>query len=36
MCFVAETDGKIIGTIMAGNDGRRGHIYHLTVKPKYR
>jgi ribosomal protein S18 acetylase RimI-like enzyme len=31
-CFVAETDGEIIGTIMAGNDGRRGHIYHLTVE----
>jgi ribosomal protein S18 acetylase RimI-like enzyme len=35
-CFVAETDGEIIGTIMAGNDGRRGHIYHLMVKPEYR
>jgi ribosomal protein S18 acetylase RimI-like enzyme len=35
-CFVAETDGKIIGTIMAGNDGRRGHIYHLMVKPEHR
>jgi ribosomal protein S18 acetylase RimI-like enzyme len=35
-CFVAETSGEIIGTIMAGNDGRRGHIYHLTVKPEYR
>ena len=21
---------------MAGNDGRRGHIYHLMLKPKYR
>jgi ribosomal protein S18 acetylase RimI-like enzyme len=35
-CFVAETDNEIIGTIMAGNDGRRGHIYHLTVKEEYR
>jgi len=35
-CFVAKTDGKIIGTIMAGNDGRRGIIYHLMVKPEYR
>jgi ribosomal protein S18 acetylase RimI-like enzyme len=36
ICFVAETEKEIIGTIMAGNDGRRGHIYHLTVKEEYR
>jgi len=37
ICFVAELDtGEIIGTIMAGNDGRRGHIYHLMVKNEYR
>jgi ribosomal protein S18 acetylase RimI-like enzyme len=37
ICFVAENKNKeIIGTIMAGNDGRRGHIYHLMVKPEYR
>jgi ribosomal protein S18 acetylase RimI-like enzyme len=37
ICFVAElNNGEIIGTIMAGNDGRRGHIYHLMVKPEYR
>ena len=35
-CFVAKNDDAIIGTIMAGNDGRRGHIYHLMVKPEYR
>jgi len=35
-CFVAEYKNEIIGTIMAGNDGRRGHIYHLTVKPEHR
>jgi ribosomal protein S18 acetylase RimI-like enzyme len=35
-CFVAEINGEIIGTIMAGNDGRRGHIYHLMVKPEHR
>lgn len=34
-CFVAE-DGKIIGVIMAGNDGRRGYIYHTSVHPDYR
>jgi ribosomal protein S18 acetylase RimI-like enzyme len=37
ICFVAENKDKdIIGTIMAGNDGRRGHIYHLMVKSEYR
>jgi len=36
-CFVAKyKKKKIIGTIMAGNDGRRGHIYHLMVKPDHR
>jgi ribosomal protein S18 acetylase RimI-like enzyme len=35
-CFVAEHENKIIGTIMGANDGRRGFIYHLMVKPEYR
>ena len=35
-CFTAKNDDEIIGTIMAGSDGRRGHIYHLMVKPEYR
>lgn len=32
-CFVAEYEGKIIGCIMVGNDGRRGYIYHTAVHP---
>lgn len=35
-CFVAETEQKIIGVIIAGNDGRRGYIYHTAVDPDYR
>ena len=35
-CFVAEIDNKIAGVIMAGNDGRRGYIYHTAVQPSYR
>jgi len=35
-CFIAQYKNEIIGTIMAGNDGRRGHIYHLMVKPEHR
>lgn len=34
--FVAECDEKIIGVIIAGNDGRRGYIYHTAVLPDYR
>ncbi|MDE5766109.1 MAG: GNAT family N-acetyltransferase, partial [Clostridia bacterium] len=26
-CFVALVDGRIIGAIMVGTDGRRGYIY---------
>lgn len=35
-CFVAENDSEIIGVIIAGNDGRRGYIYHTAVNSKYR
>ena len=30
-CFVAEESDNIIGVIIAGNDGRRGYIYHTAV-----
>lgn len=35
-CFVAENDTGIVGIIIAGNDGRRGYIYHTAVHPEYR
>lgn len=35
-CFVAEDNGKIVGVIMSGHDGRRGFIHHTTVKNEYR
>ena len=35
-CFVAEIEQMIIGVIIAGNDGRRGYIYHTAVRPDYR
>lgn len=34
--FVAEDNGKIIGVIIAGHDGRRGYIYHTAVLSGYR
>ena len=30
-CFVAESDGGIIGVILSGHDGRRGMIHHTAV-----
>ena len=36
MSFVAKIDGKIIGTILAGHDGRRGYIHHLAVHSDFR
>lgn len=35
-CFVAEENGELVGVIMSGHDGRRGFIYHTTVKVEYR
>jgi ribosomal protein S18 acetylase RimI-like enzyme len=34
--LVAERDGRIIGTVIGGYDGRRGFIYHLAVDLEYR
>jgi len=31
-CFSAFEDRKLIGSVMAGNDSRRGYIYHLAVE----
>lgn len=30
-CFVAQKEGRIVGAIMSGHDGRRGYIYHTAV-----
>ena len=34
--IVAEDEGKIIGTILCGHDGRRGCFYHVCVDEAYR
>ena len=34
--FVAEENGKIIGVILSGHDGRRGFIHHTAVSVEYR
>ena len=33
---VAEEDGKIVGAILCGHDGRRGCFYHVCVDEAYR
>ncbi|MBR4902364.1 MAG: GNAT family N-acetyltransferase [Victivallales bacterium] len=35
-CFATIMDGKIIGVILSGHDGRRGIIHHLCVHPDFR
>lgn len=34
--IVAEEDGRIVGSILCGHDGRRGCFYHVCVDEKYR
>lgn len=31
LSFVVEDQGSIIGTVMAGHDGKRGYVQHLAV-----
>ena len=33
---VAEEDGRIVGAILCGHDGRRGCLYHVCVDESYR
>lgn len=33
---VAVIDGKIVGSILCGNDGRQGTLYHVCVAKAYR
>jgi len=36
LSFVAEAEGRLIGCVMCGHDGRRGYLQHLLVLPEYR
>jgi ribosomal protein S18 acetylase RimI-like enzyme len=36
LCFVAEVEGQLVGTILGGHDGRRGYIHHLAVHDDFR
>lgn len=35
-CVVAVEDGRIVGSILCGHDGRKGCMYHVCVAPDYR
>ena len=34
--FVAVDGDRIVGTILAGHDGRRGIFHHVVIAPEYR
>jgi len=35
-CLVAESGDRIVGSVIAGWDGWRAHLYRLAVHPDYR
>lgn len=36
LALAAEAGGRVVGTVLGGWDGRRGHVYHLAVRPEER
>ena len=36
LSFVATIESEIVGSILAGHDGRRGYLYHLAVERAHR
>jgi ribosomal protein S18 acetylase RimI-like enzyme len=36
MSFVAEKNGRIVGAVLCGYDGRRGYLHHLAVSKRHR
>ncbi len=36
LCFVAVAGGALVGTVLAGHDGRRGILRHLVVRTDFR
>jgi len=36
MSFVAALNGRIVGAVLCGTDGRRGFLHHLAVSPAHR
>jgi ribosomal protein S18 acetylase RimI-like enzyme len=36
LSLVVRADGRLIGTILCGHDGRRGYLHHVAVAKPYR
>ena len=36
LSFVADAEGRLVGAVLCGHDGRRGYLHHLAVAPAYR
>ena len=36
LSYAAVRKGEIVGSVLAGHDGRRGYLYHLAVMPEHR
>lgn len=36
LSVVAEADGRMVGAVLCGHDGRRGFLYHLAVDREFR
>ncbi len=36
MSFIAIAEGRIIGAVLCGHDGRRGYLHHLAVDKEFR
>jgi putative acetyltransferase len=36
LSFVARLEGRVVGAVLCGHDGRRGYLHHLAVAPRCR
>jgi putative acetyltransferase len=36
LSLAARLDGKVVGAVLCGHDGRRGYLHHLAVAPQER
>lgn len=36
MSTAAREDGRVVATVLAGHDGRRGYLHHAAVDPAFR
>ena len=36
LSVVAKVEGRIVGAVLSGHDGRRGYLHHLAVEPAHR